>query len=106
MTYSSNDPLLVYNSRQSHSQDNNRENFYNKMPSTIAPHSNRLLLAAKLSSLTRKALEIATVNDEAFFLENQKKKQRRKLFVLSCFFRCRVRIAIGNENKFLVQISL
>lgn len=103
---------------------NNIEKFHNKMPSTIAPHSDRLLLAAKLSSLTRKALEFATVNDEAFFFsssssfffsqantkleENKRKKnpEKKSFCVKLCFFRCRVRIAIGDGNKFLVQISL
>lgn len=73
------------------------------MPSTIALHSNRLLLAAKLSGLTRKALEFATVNGEA--LSCRLAPSKEKFSVLSCFFRCCVRSAIGNENKFLEQIS-
>lgn len=48
------------------------------MPPTIVPHSDRLLLAAKLSGLTRKALEFATVNDEAFLAHREKRKKKQQ----------------------------
>lgn len=57
------------------------------MPSTIVPHSNRLLLwLRKLSSLTRKTLELAKRrwSYEAFFWVQS--SSEGKFFVLSCCF--------------------
>lgn len=68
------------------------QNFYNKMPSTIAPHSDRLLLwLGKLSGLTRKALEFATVNDDEALPPSQ-----QKLFCVKlCFF-----LALSCSNRY------
>lgn len=57
------------------------------MPSTIVPHSNRLLLWLRiLSSLTRKALEFATVNDEAMKFFVCKAAEKKSFCVKLLFF--------------------